>query len=420
MAWLLAVAAFAGVVLVWPRLAARNVWAVVGRAGMQALATVLAIVAVAATLNQQNGWYAGWGDLGHDMFGGNASKGVEQTNGANPADVLSTHSPGADQTAVQFAATRALTQQQLRLKANPGAAGQYVDVRVPRSDGRGGAVMIWLPQSYTDASQANRTYPVIEVFHGIPGGPRDWRHPIDIGRIVSRLAARREINPPIIVAPNYTPDGDDTECVNAPGSTMGTWLTQTVPDWVISHFRVQSSRNSWATMGLSAGGWCSAVTAMTTPQRYSAAIILGGYFSPLFGTGNPFGKAGIPAEYNLLQRERTDPPRIAAWVQIAGKDVLSGKVSKQFAENARAPMSVTSMTWPDMGHRMDVWIAAMPYALQWLGASFPAFSPSAAGGTGAPRTGLRHTTGQSPNPHPGPITATERRLRAAKPVVGTD
>ena len=61
--WLAAGAAFAWVVASWPKAAGPGLGAIARRVSSQLLVLVLTLVAVAGTLNVQNGWYASWSDL---------------------------------------------------------------------------------------------------------------------------------------------------------------------------------------------------------------------------------------------------------------------------------------------------------------------------------------------------------------------
>lgn len=388
-AWLLAAVSFVVVVWCWPRFARRSVAAVLGRAGLQALVVVLTVVAVGATLNQENGWYANWSDLGNDIVGGPPPKGVQTTYGAPaPAagrDVVAGRS-GRDGTGVKYAALRARTQEDLHLRTDPGPGGQYVHVTVPGPTGRPSKLLIWLPEQYTRAGEQRRTYPVIEAFHGVPGNPDDLHHPVGIGAMIGRMVSRHALAPAIVVAPDYTPGGLDTECADGRGMPMNRWISKDVPDWVTRHLRVRTDRQAWATIGYSAGGYCAGLVAMDHPERFGATMIMGGYFAPIFAGWNPFG-ADVPAKYDLLRMEREDPPDIAAWVQVAPQDLLSGRASATFARGARAPMSVTAMTWRRVGHRMSVWVDAMPDALRWLARTRAPF----AGANAA--QGTEHSTG---------------------------
>jgi Putative esterase len=254
--WLLAAATFLWGVLSWPKATGTgrfaDLWpAHLRRSGSQLAVVATALLAVAGTLNAQYDWYSSWRDLGTALSGGDSSVGS-----AEPV-----HAGG------QLAAPiRSVREPQITgLNPNPGPDGQYVTVTLPGSLSKvSSSVVVWLPQSYTQAGSAHRRYPVIEVFHGIPGSPREYSHDINLGKMVAGLADAGRMREAILVMPDSSPHKVDTECVNggSRGIAMEDWLTKDVPNWVRHSLRVQPDRQSWATMGLSTGGFCSSMVAM--------------------------------------------------------------------------------------------------------------------------------------------------------------
>jgi pimeloyl-ACP methyl ester carboxylesterase len=117
--------------------------------------------------------------------------------------------------------------------------------------------------------------------------PRNWLtvviSALRLGGEVAKQAAAKRMGPALVVSPQMDiPAGVDTECVNGAGGNpqLEIWLAQDVPNWVARTFRVQTDQAAWATIGLSAGGWCAAMVAMLHPAQFAAAIVLGGYFRP--------------------------------------------------------------------------------------------------------------------------------------------
>lgn len=375
--WIVAVLAIIGSVVLGVQLTKRNPLTFVIRLVAQVLTCALTVLAVAATLNAQNDWYADWADLGNDLVGGGLPAGTVQQAGVavrpfNAAQETATNRSAQNRYGIE----RSAEQISLRLQADPGQGGQEVTVQIPgRGDGAVGEVKVWLPQAYTDPNQQNRTFPVIEAFQGTPGNDTSWFKVAHLGQTIGQLAAEHELNQAIVVSPEVTPGGIDTECVNAGGRyQMETWLTQEIPRWIVQHFRASADRNGWATIGYSAGAWCAIMTATLHPKTYGASIVLGGYFEPLFGSWRPFKKT--PEKYFVLKTAERDAPAISVWVEVSGKDGLSGPPSRNFVKNARPPMAVTSVTYPDAAHRFSVWMAAYPHALLWLSHALPQFAPN--------------------------------------------
>jgi|BarGraIncu00222A_1022003.scaffolds.fasta_scaffold13071_1 enterochelin esterase-like enzyme len=336
-------------------------------AGTQLAVVATALLAVAGTLNAQYDWYSSWSDLGTAFQGGDSSAGSPELIRA-----------GAGAAAAPI---RTVREPQIRgLDPDPGPDGQYVTVTLLGPVSKvSSSVVLWLPRSYTQAGSAHRHYPVIEVFHGIPGSPREYSHDINLGKMVSGLAAAGRIREAILVMPDSSPHKVDTECVNGGrrGPAMETWLTKEVPNWVRHSLRVQGDRQSWATMGLSTGGFCSSMAAMLHPHTYGAAIELSGYLSPQFDAHyRPFAYGSTAwNRYDLVKVAARNPPHVALWIETSKTDSLSYWGNSRLIATAAAPMSVTADVLLDAGHRMSVWVAVMPTALQWLGSTMSGFRP---------------------------------------------
>jgi hypothetical protein len=118
----------------------------------------------------------------------------------------------------------------------------------------------------------------LETFNGYPGDPSQWIDSMGLHGIVDKAVASHLRAPAIIVSPTIEfPPGVDTECVDGTGTypRVETWVSRDIPDWVLHTFRAEPDRDTWATIGLSAGGWCAALATMRHPRQYVAAIVLG-------------------------------------------------------------------------------------------------------------------------------------------------
>lgn len=340
--------------------------------------TLVLVLAAVLTLNAQYGWYSSWQDVGAALTGAKPQIEQEKHGRARTQaekDDAMRQARQADAAAdAKDARERARFEAGLHLRAS--ATGQWVRITVPGIPMQGkdvGRVMVWLPPSYT--SETKRTYPVIEAFHGMPGGTLDYERVFHLDVALRKAVARGSVRDAIIVVPQEMPGGIDTECVDGGGLTMETWLTKTVPDYVIHHLRAQASRESWTTLGVSAGGWCASMATILHPDRYAGGASLGGYFSPQFAGWNPFG-ANVPERYDLIAQVKKHPHPQSLWVLVSGADRLSGASSKAFVQAASA-YDITQVDLPHAGHRISVWESTFPDVFTWLGKSFPAFSASA-------------------------------------------
>ena len=322
---LVTVALFGWNVVAWPRSAGPGIPAFLSRVGRQLAIVVLALLTVGVALNDQYDWYANWADL-TTLFSAGAPDGTILAAGvAAGAAAGAAVAPGSGSAPGDRPPATTGTPAGLQLVASPGPNGQYQQYTVggPAS-GVTGSVTVWFPAAYTDPAEERRLFPVLEAFHGIPGTPSQWAHGLHLGDTVAASAAAGRIADPILVLPNIAPNAIDTECVDGSGQEphMETWLAKDVPDWITTHLRVQRGRGSWATLGLSAGAYCAAMVTMLHPDRFSAAISLGGYYQPSFDRSFvPFAPdSAAAARYDLVRLARTNPPPVALWLQTSQAD----------------------------------------------------------------------------------------------------
>ena len=363
------VGTFVALVLLWPSLAGPSLGKILVRAAMLLTVNFLVVLTMATQLNAQYVWYADWTDL-QSAFGGPTA-----------VTALSRGAAASHATNKKVAGTAA--QAGLRLPPLPlGRISQRgvisYTVKGPLS-GITATVVVQLPSHYTDPGNASVMYPVLETFPAIPGDARIWINTMNLGDVVAREADAKRMSPALLVSPQVEiPAGVDTECVNgSPGNPqVETWLTQDVPNWVTHTFRVKTDRDSWAAIGLSAGGWCAAMAAMLHPAQYSAAIIMGGYFHPDFGpVYYPYPpNSKVPDRYDLVALTQRNPPPVALWMETSHADTLSYASSASVLKAARPPLSVDARVLQHAGHRLTVWEPLVPVALRWLGANLRGFN----------------------------------------------
>ncbi|HET9657003.1 MAG TPA: alpha/beta hydrolase-fold protein, partial [Kineosporiaceae bacterium] len=237
-----------------------------------------------------------------------------------------------------------------------------------------GTVEVTLPPGYYDPRRAAELFPVIEAFPGYPGGPFN-----PYSAVRSTVTAQGMADAVIISPSVEIPAGRDTECVDGTGNQpkIETWLTEDLPAWTLRTLRVRADRESWAALGWSSGGWCAAMAAMLHPDRFSAAIVLGGYFRPEFGSlYRPFDAASPQGRrYDLVALAGDRPPPVSLWVQTSHADHVSYPTSSQFLAKARAPLTVHSLVLEHAGHRVGVWQPLLPESLTWLGRTARGFDP---------------------------------------------
>lgn len=351
---------------VLPRMAGRWWWWLIR------LVSLVVVIALTMTtslvyLNDQYGWYVSWSDLL-----GNEGPQQVAMRGAAPAVAAASAVSGPG-----FAALPAAPKS-LPPLPQPGQRLQNYTVS-GKASGATGPVQVYLPASYAKDAPKGRHYPVILAYHGFPSDPNGWTRTMRLPAEIDTAVAQHRLAEAVVVVPQINiPKEVDTECVNGPSGSpqMETWLAQDIPAFVVTHFSVVRARSSWATMGYSLGAWCSAMIGLLHPDLVGGTVSLGGYYQPDFlPQYSPYqpGSAGWE-HYDLVALVQHRPPPLAMWVQTGDEDRYRHS-TRQFLHAVKSPLSVTSVSLPGAGHRVDVWQAELPAALVWLGASVPGFHP---------------------------------------------
>ncbi len=345
--------------------AVRNRWLAGAARGVLALLMNAAVVTLAfVLLNDQYGFYPSWQDLV-----GYHSTALTVRHGSS-----SQHATEAKVRGVGF--TQWHTPQTLPPLPSPGSRWQRYTVHGPTSNFRN-EVDVYLPAGYNPAS--SRTYPVVLGLHGFPGDIASFSR-FHVIASIDRMVAEHRMQAPIVVLPSINDPVDlDTECVNAAnGPKAENWLAHDVPQWVVDHFRVRRDRTSWATWGLSFGGWCSALLGMRHPDVFGASVVMEGYFTPDFSSNyvpfRPGSKAYAAYDLVRLARSKHAPP-LNLWLLTSKEDTLSYPSSAAMVRDARAPMSVTAVLLKHGGHVPGVWVPYEDRSFTWLANVLPGFDP---------------------------------------------
>ncbi|AWZ06695.1 MULTISPECIES: alpha/beta hydrolase-fold protein [unclassified Streptomyces] len=151
-----------------------------------------------------------------------------------------------------------------------------------KKSGFKGKVWVWAPKEYDDPKFAKSGFPVMIALPGGAGYPNNYWMGTDLGlqTSISKWYAEGKSKPFILAMPVLNP-GPDDKGVYWDGSDipdqpkMGTWLTDDVPDLVRANFRTVKSRDGWAYMGSSTGGFASLKAVLKHPDKFKAAICSG-------------------------------------------------------------------------------------------------------------------------------------------------
>ena len=169
-------------------------------------------------------------------------------------------------------------------------------------------VLVYLPPQYFQKSFRHYKFPVIELLHGSPGGPRAWVDVMGVIPTFLSLLATHPKDAAVLVMPDT--DGSPRyglQCLNNPGGIQDmTFVARDVPDAIARIARVQPPGRAWGLAGYSEGGYCAANIGVQDPKGYGAAGVLSRYFarsrarfrpatSPAAGRSPSTSSSAIPA-----------------------------------------------------------------------------------------------------------------------------
>ncbi|MFG2988047.1 alpha/beta hydrolase-fold protein [Streptomyces sp. NPDC048257] len=151
-----------------------------------------------------------------------------------------------------------------------------------KKSGFKGKVWVWAPKEYNDPKFAKSGFPVMIALPGGAGFPSNYWMGTDLGlqTSISKWYAEGKSKPFILAMPVLNPAPDDKgiywDGSDIPGQPkMGTWLTEDVPDLMKANFRTVKSRDGWAFMGSSTGGFAGLKAVLKHPDKFKAVIASG-------------------------------------------------------------------------------------------------------------------------------------------------
>ncbi|MFE9932995.1 alpha/beta hydrolase [Streptomyces sp. NPDC005533] len=151
-----------------------------------------------------------------------------------------------------------------------------------KKSGFKGKVWVWAPKEYNDPKFAKSGFPVMIALPGGAGFPSNYWMGTDLGlqTSIGKWYAEGKSKPFILAMPVLNPAPDDKgvywDGSDIPGQPkMGTWLTEDVPDLMKANFRTVKSRDGWAFMGSSTGGFAGLKAVLKHPDKFKAVIASG-------------------------------------------------------------------------------------------------------------------------------------------------
>lgn len=272
--------------------------------------------------------------------------------------------------------------------------GTVVALAVPAADSgvRADPATVYLPPQYGDPAYSRRSFPVVELLSGFPGGPQSWLRASHISHVLDHLISTGESVPFIAVIPvQNVVSPRDTECVNVTrGPQVDTYLTIDVHRATAGAFRASSS--PWGVLGVSTGGYCAANLAFRHPGLFGAAVSIAGYNVAAHDatTGSLFGGSRALADANnvLWQLQHHRAPALNLLVVSIRSDRASYRAGEQLARAHRPPLELWTLALPRGAHNFATFNAVLPTCFGWLSRLMP-----------APLTAIPSVDGVSPALH---------------------
>ncbi|MBA9003200.1 MULTISPECIES: alpha/beta hydrolase [Thermomonospora] len=351
---LVTVAALAGGVWTWPRLAGRGPRMVLARIGVLGACQLLLITTVMVAINRHFAFYATWRELA-GLGGGEVAVADEGGAGDGAAHGLVKLKP------------------EFSLGDDPAEHGVIENVRIrgPVS-GLAADAYVYLPPQYFRQEERSHRFPVVLVLSGYPGALRNLVKRLQVPQKALEEIRAGRIRPAVYVMMRPTPAPPrDTECVDVPGGPQSrAYYAQDVPEVIKAGYRVAAERGGWGVFGLSTGGHCALKLAMLDPDAYSAAAAISGYYHAIqdVTTGDLYGGSRqVRNENDLLWRLRNRPaPPVSVLLTTSRVGERNRADTERFLKLVRPPMRASSIVLDSGGHNFDTWNRVLPPVLRWM------------------------------------------------------
>jgi S-formylglutathione hydrolase FrmB len=348
------------VALLWNRWPRRGAWPARGVSLL--LVMVIGAGYAAALVNRTYGFYSTLGDL----------LATSALTYRPPASFQPAHPGSRDAVEVQQADW---------LRAGQALAENGHGVLLPvllagRRSGLARHGLVYLPSTWF--LDPGVSLPVVEMLHGYPGSPGNYRVQLGVKAILDREIAARRMPPAVVVFPNTYQQGRASECVDAvTGERDETYLAVDVPNDVQAAFGTLPGR-ALGLVGYSEGGFCAVNLGLHHPDRVAAAVSLSGYFTAgtEVGTKRLYGgKRDALLRNSPVWWVRHRAPTAPALLLVSGGDdqaaVAQDRALAWTALRYAPELPVTAALVPRGAHNFATFDRAMPAALDFLGRHLP-------------------------------------------------
>ncbi|MEU8463707.1 alpha/beta hydrolase-fold protein [Streptomyces sp. NPDC029003] len=243
-----------------------------------------------------------------------------------------------------------------------------------RKSGFTGDVWVWAPKEYDDPRYAKSGFPVLISLPGGRGYPKNyWGTGPALGlqqAVIDGIKTGKSL-PFILVMPVINADTkhhfDGSDIPGQP--KMGTWMAEDVPDFTKANFRTFTSRDGWAFMGSSSGGFGAFKDVLKYPDRFKAVIASGVDFvpdSPLWN-GNRQAMDENNPEKLAAKLIREGGPDVYVNFQIGTKESGREQAEAFMREYGKGPVHTRLQVIQDGEHNGKSYVRGMREgSLEWI------------------------------------------------------
>lgn len=251
-----------------------------------------------------------------------------------------------------------------------------VTTLVGKKSGFTGKVWVWAPKQYFDPAYANSGFPVLIALPGGSGYPNNYWMGTDLKlqRNITHWSKEGKSLPFVVVMPVLNPDAkyyyDGSDIPGQP--KMGTWLTEDVPDFVKANFRTFKSRDGWAFMGSSSGGFVGLKSVLQRPDQFKAVIASGPDTvpdSPLWAGHERERQANNPEKLAkaLTAKPDTKDNDVYLAFQIGTKESGLNRVQSFIRNYGKGPVKTRLQVIQNGEHNAKSYVRGMgDGSIQWI------------------------------------------------------
>jgi S-formylglutathione hydrolase FrmB len=234
---------------------------------------------------------------------------------------------------------------------------------------------VWVPPAWFGRTQPK--LPVIVLMHGTPGQPSDWTRASFADATSLAFAEQHNGVAPILVMPDINGSLDaDSECVNsALYGQVETYLTQTVPAFMRKNFNAETTPGSIALAGLSEGGMCATMMALTSSKDITVFANYSGDESPQYQNYSRQQTISDLFEGSEANYNAHNPPYLlthyryaglSGWFAAGAQDYHALQAAHALQPRAAQAGIDTCIETPPGGHSFAFWTQAFRDSLPWM------------------------------------------------------